>query len=759
MQPTLALKPQGATSINEQVCVVPENGEWVYYISMCPVYWHAESDDDHFRLVIAQLIVSGACRHHEIVAAFGLTKNRVCRAVRQLRERGIKSFFEKRATRKGGTRLTAGKLSQAQTFLNRGMSRQDVAEDLQVKKDTLRKAINDGRLEEPEEQVKISSTLSERSMEDAEAAEGMGTACTRLDDRTLGAIFGMREGAPAEFTSCLDVPNGGSLCALPALLANGLLSGITKLGEVKGYYSQTHILLVLAIMCVCRIKTVERLQRHYAPGELGNLLGLDRIPEVRCLRYKMDDLAGDSAVEEWAASLSRQWMEDSPETAGFLYVDGHVKVYSGANKLPRRFVSRERLCLRGISTYWVNDAIGQPFFLVEKQIDPGLLETLREDIVPRLLAEVPNQPTEKELEDDPELHRFVIVFDREGYSPAFFKEMWEKYRIACMTYRKNCTDQWALEEFAEVEAVMPRGEKVKMALAERYSRVGSGSDCLWVKEVRKLTNTGHQTAVISTGYSLDMSTVAVSMFTRWCQENFFAYAMHHFPIEILADNKKEVFSGTEKVVNPAWREATRQRNTLNGKITRRQGKFMNKDSEKAACSDHRDHEKWEQKKAELLEEIQELQAEKEALAAKLKDTPKHITWDDLCEEDKFMKLPSGRRRLINTVGMITYRAETAMISMMDNSKLSTTDARAILQGLFTSPADLFPDEDNGTLTVRVHTASTPAVNRHLAFLFNELNESETVYPGTNLTMRFTTLSPAPEKPDLVPPNLPRDQDI
>ncbi len=747
MQPTLPLKPQGATPINDHVSVMPSNGRWVYFVSTCPVYWHEENDRDHFRLTIAQLIESGACRNQEIITAFGITKNCVCRAVKQLRERGVKSFFETPRTRSGGSQLTLQKISEAQTLLDRGMSRQDVAEGLSVNKDTLRKAINDGRLSEPDKKDGIPSTLSERSVEDAEAAEGMGIGCTRLSDRTLGALFDTGEGARTEFSSCLDVPNGGSLCALPALLANGLLSSIKKLGDVKGYYSQTHILLVLAIMCLCRIKSIEKLQREYTPGEVGKLIGLDRGPEARCLRYKADDIADGDAVEEWAAALSRQWMENSSKMAGFLYVDGHVKVYSGDNKMPRRFVSRERLCLRGISTYWVNDAIGQPFFLVEKQIDPGLLETLREDIVPRLLADVPNQPTEEQLQNNPLLHRFVMVFDRAGYSPAFFKEMWEKYRIACITYRKNVTEQWALEEFAEVETVMPGGEKVKMSLAERGSCIGSGSDRLWVKEIRKLTANGHQTAVISTGYSLDMITVATAMFTRWCQENFFAYSMHHFPIEVLADNKKEVFSGTEQVINPAWRETTRQRNALNGKITRRQGKFMNKDSEKAACPDHPDHEKWERKKAELLEEIEELQAEKESLTVELKGTPKHITWDELSEEDKFMKLPSGRRRLISTVGMITYRAETAMTAMMDTDKLSTTDARAILQALFTSPADLIPDEENGTLTVRVHTASTPAVNRHLATLFEELNASETIYPGTDLTMRFATLSPPTEKAD------------
>jgi len=59
--------------------------------------------------------------------------------------------------------------------------------------------------------------------------------------------------------------------------------------------------------------------------------------------------------------------------------------------------------LRGISDYWVNDAIGRPFFVVEKQIDPGLLATLRENIVPRLLEQVPNQPGQDQLAQEPYL--------------------------------------------------------------------------------------------------------------------------------------------------------------------------------------------------------------------------------------------------------------------------------------------------------------------------------------------------------------------
>ena len=215
----------------------------------------------------------------------------------------------------------------------------------------MRKAINDGRLKESTD--KVSLTKSSRSTEDAAASDGMGTACSRVDERMLASI-GKLAGASVRFESCLDVTYGGVLCALPALLKNGLLDHEKSLGDLRGYYDRCHILLLLGFMGLCRIKTTEQL-RGKPPGELGKVMGLDRIPEVRCLRRKMDELSGNAAAETWAGHLSKQWMEADPDRVGILYVDGHVRVYFGnKTKLPRKYVSRERLCLRGITDYWVN---------------------------------------------------------------------------------------------------------------------------------------------------------------------------------------------------------------------------------------------------------------------------------------------------------------------------------------------------------------------------------------------------------------------
>jgi len=358
---------------------------------------------------------------------FGVSKNNVNRALKKLREGGPEAFFQRKPGGRKGHVLKPQVLEQAQSLLDHGFTRHDVARELDVKLDTLRKAINDGRLRErePVETAKEGTDKSSRSAVDAAAAKGMGTACTRVVERACAAA-GEGE-AQVRFEPCLDVPKAGVLCAVPALLANGILEGAEKLlGKISGYYTIFQILLVLAFMTLCRIKTVERL-RENPPGEFGKLLGLDRIPEARCLREKMDALSEANAAEIWAAHLSRHWMESEPEAAGTLYVDGHVRVYHGKlTKLPRRYVTRQRLCLRGTTDYWVNDAIGRPFFLIEKPIDPGLIQVIEHEIVPQLLKEVPNQPDEKAFEADAHLCRFVLVFDREGYSPDFFARMWRK---------------------------------------------------------------------------------------------------------------------------------------------------------------------------------------------------------------------------------------------------------------------------------------------------------------------------------------------
>ena len=745
-QALLPIIPPGATPINELISVVRTGNQWTYFCGVQPMFQHPENDRRSFQMFTAQLCVQGACRQVEIIRAFGVSKNSVLRSVAKYRRQGIEGFYRPRKGR-GSSVMSPEVLLQAQRLLDSGRSRKEAAEELGINYDTLRKAIDRRSLQEPTPAVEQSqasdtgSDKSSRSEADASAASEMGIACTRACERVLAAIGLLPEGASTQFQLSRDVSYGGVLCALPALAENGLFAHLSSLPVLSGYYSTLHVMVLLAYMGLCRIKAVEQLQ-YETPGELGKLMGLDRIPEVRCLRRKLTELSQEQAAERWAGVLSKQWMEQRPELAGTLYVDGHVRVYHGKQtQLPRRYIARQRLCLRGTTDYWVNDTLGRPFFSVERPIDHGLLEALRTDIVPRLLKDVPAQPRAEELKADPHLMRFVIIFDREGYSPAFFRQMWQEHRIGCITYHKYPKQRWPESWFTQTEVKMPNGEVVSMRLAEMGSRIGSGNDGLWVREIRKLTASGHQTTLISTVYGQLGLQDAAWLFSRWSQENFFGYMMEHFAIDTLNEYRTEVIPGTNRpVVNPERRELDREYRKASSKLTGCQARF-------AALTLHpesqqREIEKWEREKADLREQIEQWEKELRVLKERKRLTPKHLAWEDLPESQKFERLAPSRKRLTDTVKLVAYRAETAL-SMIVREKLSHTgEARSLIRDLLRSDADLCPDEAADLIEVRVHTLATPRSNRAIQHLLDHLNAAEFTYPGTNLRLLYTLVNNA-----------------
>ena len=150
---------------------------------------------------------------------------------------------------------------------------------------------------------------------------------------------------------------------------------------------------------------------------------------------------------------------DAPDEAAVLYVDDHVRVYHGSTKrLPKHYVARERLCLSATADYWVNAMDGKPFFVVSQPVDPGMLQAIERHILPVLEQDVPNQPDAAQLAADPLLHRFTMVFDREGYSPAFLARMKDR-RIACLTYHKFPAADWSEDEFVATEIGLPSGQR------------------------------------------------------------------------------------------------------------------------------------------------------------------------------------------------------------------------------------------------------------------------------------------------------------
>jgi hypothetical protein len=556
-------------------------------------------------------------------------------------------------------------------------------------------------------------------------------ATTRVEERLLASL-GRLQAAAIDFEAVADVPKGGVLCALPALLALGLLRHSREHFTLPaGFYPLETIFLSVAFLALGRVKSFEAL-RYEPPGEWGRLLGLDRIPEVRTLRAKLELLCQEAKpVRQWSSTLAREWMAGQPESAGTLYVDGHVRVYNGAlTELPRRYVARQRLCLRGTTDYWVNAMDGQPFFAVTQAADPGLLKVLEEQLVPRLLAEVPGQPDAQALQANGYLARFTMIFDRAGYSPEFFQRRW-KERIAVITYHKFPEGQWAQEEFSVRKVRLVSGQEVELALAERGVRLRNG---FWVREVRQREDNGHQVAMLATDYLRDLSGVAVSLFARWCQENFFQYMGQHYGLDRLIEYGTEPLPETTLVVNPAWRTKDQEVRRERAMQIRQQAQFgalsLPAQAEPEAVA------AYEQRKGQLLEQLQQQENKLQQLKAQRKALPRHLPLKDLPEAQRFSQLRTTKKHFVDTIKLIAYRAETALTALVREKLARLDDARSLVRQIFQSAVDLCPDRSKKTLTVRLHRLSTGAHDQVLEHLCSELNQTETIYPGTDLRLIF-----------------------
>ena len=158
-QALLPFVPEGATEICGIFSVLREGDVMVYFAGAQPVFQHRVQDLASFRMFTAQMIERGDCRQCDIVRAFGVPRKSVQRASEKLRAEGIKGFFKKPRSRGGGV-LTSEVLVEVQQQLNAGRHHREIGAELGIKSDTIRKAIEDGRLTRPQAADKAPASAS-----------------------------------------------------------------------------------------------------------------------------------------------------------------------------------------------------------------------------------------------------------------------------------------------------------------------------------------------------------------------------------------------------------------------------------------------------------------------------------------------------------------------------------------------------------------------------------------------------------------------
>jgi hypothetical protein len=320
-----------------------------------------------------------------------------------------------------------------------------------------------------------------------------------------------------------------------------------------------------------------------------------------------------------------------------------------------------------------------------------MLEMLEKEIIPQLLKiHTLTEEHQKKMEENPDYPLFTLAFDREGYSPVFFNQLWKEHRISVLTYRKNVKEEdvWEETEFEEME-VETRLGTTKMKLQEKETVI---SDCS-MREVRRLSADGHQTSIITTNKILTIVAIAAGMFGRWIQENFFRYLRQEYSFDRIIQYTVDEIDNDVTVVNREYSNFTYSIKKKREQLSRR----------KAVLYDHQlkipQEEKtepmskkmgaWMTKQLEIKEDIQNIEDEIEKLLKKRQEIPYKISIGQMPLNDRYVKLHQESKYFMNIVKMICYRAETELANLLANNYIrSDNEIRTLVKAIIKQPVDL-----------------------------------------------------------------------
>ena len=357
-----------------------------------------------------------------------------------------------------------------------------------------------------------------------------------------------------------------------------------------------------------------------------------------------------------------------------------------------------------------------PVMVVIGQLTEKLQSIIEGDIITQL--QQTNLLSAAPVSDQNKTPQCTFIFDREAYEPAFFIRLWETYRIAVITYRKNVKDKWDQNTFKSVDVTV-LNQAVTMLLCEQKIELGGFS----FREKRRLGKDGHQTAIITTHPSIDIGVVAGRMFGRWSQENFFRYLIQDYDFDKMIEFGTQTLDTEQKAVNPNYRQINHQIKKAREKIKRLEAKFF--PLFKQVMEENIDQiPALTQKQSEYKTMLEKLkQDEKELMEARSKCEPK-ITLCQMPEQTRYNQLKTEGKMLMNVIKMICYRAESSLVSLSaPYLNRVGEEGRMLIKQIIANNADLKPDYKNKTLTITLHSLSAPRFNKAASEIATILNQT------------------------------------
>ena len=469
------------------------------------------------------------------------------------------------------------------------------------------------------------------------------------------------------------------------------------------------------------------------PPALGRVLGLDRAPEVKTIRRKIGLLAGAGKAGDWIAAMARRHVQARPEQVAVCYVDGHVRAYQGTRRIAKTHVPRLKFPAPATVETWVSDAAGDPLLVVMAEPAASLAAELR-----RLIPELRDM-----VGDD---RRVLVGFDRGGWSPALFADL-DAAGFDTLTWRKGTIADIEESKFVEHSHIDEHGRTHTWRLADTQVEldIADGPRAGEVFRMRQISlfNTAgtRQMHILTTRPDLPPGEIRYRMGSRWRQENHYRYARIHFDLDSHDTYRAGDDDPNRMVPNPAkkpaYREVEKARRALHLAETASDTALLAAHSPQPGTSVVLTNEMINTINADVHTAEQALDAAlaaHRAIPARLPLSQVNPGQQVLDTETKLI------HHAIRIAAFNTAQSLARAIVTATGYTRADDEAHTLIRTALAGSGDIIPETATDTLHIRLDPLSAPRHTAAIDELCQALNDTNTVYPGTDLTLRYSTKS-------------------
>jgi Helix-turn-helix domain len=735
----LPLLPAGAAEIAPGVGLVTGagGGGLVSVHGLATFAWDA-GDEAGRRLAAVQLVRLRAVSQAQAAMAFGVDPVTVWRWDQALAAGGVAGLVPARRGPKGASKLTPQLAARIAELDAAGATLREIAAATGVSTFSVRNAL--GRVASAGQHAVAGAAAESAGLAAGDDDAGQGAVVPVLPDpvprdgeRALARWGLLGEGAVPVFTPGARYPLAGLLLALPALEGTGLLGAAREVyGQVKdGFYGLGATLLTLVFLALAGEPRAEGATR-VPPAALGRVPVLDRAPEVKTIRRKLGELATAGQAADLIMALARRHAAARPDALGFLYVDGHARVYYGTRIVQKTHVARLKFPAPATMETWVTGQDGDPVFMVAAEPSDSLAGELR-----RLLPDLRGIVGQG--------RRVTVCFDRGGWSPALFADI-TGAGFDVLTWRKGPAPDLPAEVFTTVTCADDRGRAHQYELADTIAELGisegprKGQTVTLRQVTRRVPARAggtRQIHALTSREDLPAGEVCWRLSSRWREENYFRYARTWFALDALDSYAASPDDPDRMVPNPARKAAAARiraaEATAQAAETARDAALLQLRSPAPGQAAYLSNQVINALDAPVQAAWRELDDADQAAAAIPARVPLGALSPDMARLDAEVK------QITHATRMAAYNAETALARALDGHYPRAGDeAYALIREALTISGDIRPGP--GELLIQLDPLTAPRRTQALAALCDQLTAARARYPGTDLVLRYEVKS-------------------